>query len=263
MVKIAIIGGGHGGTAILKTLHALGEIEVVGITDINESAPGILLARELGIFNTDSIEELLALPADLIIEVTGNANVQKMITNYNVHNATIIYSDAAELMMILVNHQQGLTHRLENQMAEIRNISDITKKSVDKMREAIDNTQKLSKDLYDFSEATMKHVKETDQIIKMIDRITQQTNILGLNASIEAARAGEQGKGFAVVAKEIQNLANNSQDSTKKIGQILGRIKEEIFTVSGNIQKLYDLTEEQKRVGEDLENALENLLSKI
>jgi hypothetical protein len=191
LVKIAIIGGGHGGTAILKTLHALGEIEVVGITDINESAPGILLARELGIFNTNSIEELLALPADLIIEVTGNANVQKLITNYNVHNATIIYSDAAELMMILVNHQQGLTHRLENQMAEIRNISDITKKSVDKMREAIDNTQKLSKDLYDFSEATMKHVKETDQIIKLIDRITQQTNILGLNASIEAARAGE------------------------------------------------------------------------
>ncbi|HHV65893.1 MAG TPA: chemotaxis protein [Peptococcaceae bacterium] len=262
-MKVAIVGGGHGGTAILQTLHALGEIEIVGITDINKNAPGILLADQLGIFHTESLEELMAIPTDLIIEVTGNANVQKTISNYNVHNATIIFSDAAELMMILVKHQQGLTRRLEDQMAEIKNVSDITKLSVEKMRQAINNTQKLSKDLYDFSEAIMKQVKETDQIIKLIDRITQQTNILGLNASIEAARAGEQGKGFAVVAKEIQNLANNSQDSTKKIAQILGRIKQEIFTVSSNIQKLHDLTEEQKRVGEDLEGALENLLSKI
>lgn len=263
MIKIGIVGGGHGGTAILKTLHKLEEVKIVGISDINDNAPGILLARELGIYHTQEIQQLLSIQMNLIIEVTGNQKVQQMIENYNVHKARIIYSDAAELMMILVNHQQGLTHRLEEQIKEIKNISDITKASVDKMKGTIKNTTNLSNGLNEFAVATMSQVKETDQIISFLDRITQQTNILGLNASIEAARAGEQGKGFAVVAKEIQNLANNSQDSTKKIGNILKRIKEEIFGVSGKIETLNKLTEEQKKVGDDLEAALGKLLSKI
>lgn len=57
---------------------------------------------------------------------------------------------------------------------------------------------------------------EISKIIKIIDSIAFQTNILALNASVEAARAGLAGKGFAVVADEVRNLASKSADAAKQ-----------------------------------------------
>jgi len=258
-MKIGIIGGGQGGTAILHTLSKLEDVTVIGIADINDKAPGMLLAKELGIFLTNEIQVLLSRKMDLIIEVTGNAKVEELVQTFNVHKAKIICSEGAALMMILVNHQQGLTDQLENQILEIKSISEITKISVDKMSETIQNTKELSDELSVFATATMGHVKETDHMIALIDRITQQTNILGLNASIEAARAGEQGKGFSVVAREVQKLANNSQDSTKKIGQILNEIRKEVYAVTDKIETLNHLSDKQDKIGVDLENAINQL----
>ncbi len=91
--------------------------------------------------------------------------------------------------------------------------------------------QKLQKEK-EKSEAALKIKELSDTILN----ISEQTNLLSLNASIEAARAGEAGKGFAVVAEEIRKLAGNTNDAANEIQ----KMSEDVVEALGGLHKLAD-----------------------
>ena len=72
--------------------------------------------------------------------------------------------------------------------------------------------------------------KEMSNMIAVIAKIAQQTNMLSLNASIEAAKAGQHGRGFAVVAEEVRNLAKSSNDAAERIAKLVTGASKQIDT---------------------------------
>ncbi|MDH2916786.1 MAG: methyl-accepting chemotaxis protein [Gallionella sp.] len=89
---------------------------------------------------------------------------------------------------------------------------------MDGIREQIQDTSKRIKRLGESSQ-------EIGEIVDLISDITEQTNVLALNAAIQASSAGEAGRGFAVVAAEVQRLAERSAEATKQIGLLVKTIQ--------------------------------------
>ncbi len=102
--------------------------------------------------------------------------------------------------------------------------SSTIKIAVGQMTNIGSSAQKVNDTVSQLSVASSK----IGEIVQMISSIATQTNLLALNAAIEAARAGEQGRGFAVVAEEVRRLAEQSQDATRQIINLINEINKDV-----------------------------------
>jgi methyl-accepting chemotaxis protein len=100
-------------------------------------------------------------------------------------------------------------------------------------------------------------------IVKVIDRIAEQTNLLALNAAIEAARAGEHGRGFAVVASEIRKLADGSVQATKEIAGHIGSTQGVITQVTDAMVRLNERLEESVSSTDYASDALRDIVNTV
>lgn len=104
-----------------------------------------------------------------------------------------------------------------------------------------------------------QQARQVAELLKVIDQIAGQVNLLSLNAAIEAARAGEHGRGFAVVADEVRTLANRSQQSAGQIRQVLARMMESVGAASGAVFGCARHVEDGVALAGDLRQALERI----
>ncbi|WP_139068454.1 methyl-accepting chemotaxis protein [Clostridium beijerinckii] len=105
--------------------------------------------------------------------------------------------------------------------------------------------------------------KRINTISETISRITEQTNLLSLNASIESARAGEAGKGFAVVAEEIRKLAEQSKESTNEIKKIIESIQKKSDTAVEAIKFTENVVNEQDTAVGEAQEIFKKILESI
>lgn len=104
---------------------------------------------------------------------------------------------------------------------------------------------------------------EIGEIVNTISDISEQTNLLALNAAIEAARAGEHGRGFAVVADEVRKLAERSATSAKEIGVIIKKIQGEMDLTIDAMEKSSQSAGEGMHLAESLKNSFGHIQTRV
>ncbi len=125
----------------------------------------------------------------------------------SVQDVTRAASDAAEAAQNVDQEAQAGKQIVMETMGAIDSLAD----EVEKAAERLNNLE--------------EDIGNIGAIVDVIRGITEQTNLLALNAAIEAARAGEHGRGFAVVADEVRTLAARTQDSTHEIEEMVNRLQ--------------------------------------
>ena len=151
-----------------------------------------------------------------------------------------------------LENQEKIGRLSENLSKSLQEISQvITEVSIGVQNAAVSNANVL-----DRIRGTHESTKETDEIVRFVNGVARQTNLLGLNATIEAARAGVHGKGFDVVAEEIRKLSTSSSESIRKIDTILGEVK-------GSIEDILRSTNETDIIFQEQASSLEEITATI
>jgi PAS domain S-box-containing protein len=129
---VAIVGGGQGGYSIFRMLKEIKEVEIVGISDVDPEAPGIVAAQEEGVFVTRGFHELLNLPdLDVITETTGLPEVRDMIQQ-NISNKTaVMEAKAANLIITILKEKK-------EELLEIKRVKSQLSAILDSVQEAIE-----------------------------------------------------------------------------------------------------------------------------
>ena len=169
---------------------------------------------------------------------------------------------------------QSLAEGSQEQAASIQETSATVEESASMVKQNAENTRQASYLAKEAKEGANKGTQEMEEmltsmeqlkkssddiakIIKVIDEIAFQTNILSLNAAVEAARAGETGKGFAVVAEEVRTLAQRSAQAAKDTAIIIEgniHLSEKSVNMTQNVSKsLTEINEHAQKVSELLD----------
>ncbi|RKD27118.1 hypothetical protein BEP19_00685 [Ammoniphilus oxalaticus] len=140
----------------------------------------------------------------------------------DIQHAKVVVDEMSGAIQLIVDEIQTVADVATDTSQLAEEGKQVIDQSIEQMRKVSHASQAMGEVIQDLHDKT----GEIEKVMDLIRHISEQTNLLALNASIEAARAGHHGRGFAVVADEIRKLAEQSNESTNQVNQIIVEIQE-------------------------------------
>ena len=154
----------------------------------------------------------------------------------------------------MTNKITGLIDKVAKDTKKAQNMSNISLDGVDKSKKSLAEVKSISGDINEKNKKLfaainkfIENARNVEKITAGITEISEQTNLLSLNASIESARAGETGKGFAVVAEEIRKLSDETAALTTNISEVVAILEKDAQNAHQIIGEVEEAFERENR----------------
>lgn len=161
----------------------------------------------------------------------------------------------------ILTYSKPLDHEanIDNALAEMNKIIQTLHKNMERLSAKSQELTATSTDISGQASKSFEQSKHIEEVVKLIEGISSQTNLLGLNAAIEAARSGEAGRGFGVVAEEIRKLSLHTKEALGTISKSLNTIRDNLDQLNNGTKEVSAASEEQASITEEVFNEIELL----